>query len=97
MVDAIRNNDVNAGRASIASTLVDLDNRRLIDDVNPLNNFQHLIERGPSDRIDALSQQDFDNMWNRKIDLNDLSKLQKRYQDVTDALDDAKTSYNAKL
>lgn len=97
LVDAIRNNDVNAGRASIASTLVDLDNRRLIDDVNPLNNFQHLIERGPSDRIDALSQQDFNNMWNRKIDLNDLSKLQKRYQDVTDALDDAKTSYNAKL
>lgn len=44
LVDAIRNNDVNAGRASIASTLVDLDNRRLIDDVNPLNNFQHLIE-----------------------------------------------------
>ena len=97
LTDAIRNKDVNAGRASIASVLVDLDNKRLIDDVNPLNNFQHLIERGPSNRIDALSQQDFDNMWNRKIDLNDLSKLQKRYQDVTDALDDAKTSYNAKL
>lgn len=97
LVNAIKNKDVNPLKASVKSIAIDFDNRRLLDDVNPFNNFRHLIEDGPDSHWLSLSTEEFENMWNRKINLNDLNNLQRKYQEVTDALEDSQTNYNSSL
>lgn len=96
-INAINKKDVDPIKATIATSAVDFDNARLFDDINPANNFKHLIERGPGDSFDSLSQQDFDKMWSRKVDLNNLAKLQKTYSELQNILTDAQANYDAKL
>ena len=60
--------------AAAKTALVDLDSSRM-GDVNPSNNFEHLIEEGASDSWDRLNQDQINTLWSAKTNLNDINKL----------------------
>lgn len=96
VTNAVQNGLINPLEAAAKTALVDLDSSR-IGDVNPSNNFEHLIEEGASDSWDRLNQDQINTLWSAKTNLNDINKLAQQVQEVTDAVEDAKAEYDSKV
>lgn len=96
MTNAVQNGLINPLEAAAKTAVVDWDSSR-IGDVNPSNNFEHLIEEGASDSWDRLNQDQINTLWSAKTNLNDINKLAQQVQEVTDAVEDARAEYDSKV
>lgn len=95
--NAVKNGILTPFESIFKRAVSDLRNDRLLEDFNPLNNFENLIQDGATDRADGLSQEQLNALWYSKTNLNDINKLATQLQEVYDAVDDARANYEQKV